>query len=105
MLLLNCDNCDEKKQTFIKNKELQNFKNISNDYFKMNKILNKLLLTGDKFIPELHLKQPEFTYSACRLFTKHRERIQKFRERGNLQHFYRNELGKACFAILFYHCS
>ena len=43
----------------------------------MNKIINKFLLTGDKFTPELHLKQPGFTYSACGPFTKHRERIQK----------------------------
>ena len=62
-------------------------------------------MTRDKFTPELHLKQPAFTYSACELFTKHRERltkrtgerIQKFRETGNLNHLYRNELGKACF--------
>ena len=44
MLLLNCDNCDKKKSTFIKDKELQNFKNISNDYFKMNKIMSKFLI-------------------------------------------------------------
>ena len=54
-------------------------------------------MTGDKFIPQLHLKQPEFTYSACGPFTKHRERIQKFRETGNLKNLYRNELDKACF--------
>ena len=64
----------------------------------MNKIINKFLLTGDKFMPELHLKQPGFTYSACGPFTKHRERIQKFRETGNLKHLYRNELYKAYFA-------
>ena len=64
----------------------------------MNKIINKCLLTGDKFMPELRLKQPGFTYSACEPFTKHRERIQKFRETGNLKHLYRNELDKACFA-------
>ena len=64
----------------------------------MNKISNKFLLTGDKFMTELHLKQPGFTYSACRPFTKHRERIQKFRGTGNLKHLYRNELDKACFA-------
>ena len=51
----------------------------------MNKIVNRLLLTGDKFIPELDLKQPGFTYSACGPFTKHRDRIQKFRETGNLK--------------------
>ena len=49
-------------------------------------------------MPEQHLKQPKFTYSACGPFTKHRERIQNFRETGNLKHLYRNELDKACFA-------
>ena len=53
----------------------------------MNKIINKFLLTGGKFIPELHLKQLEFTYSACRSFRKHPERTQKFRETGNLKTF------------------
>ena len=43
---------------------------------------------------ELHLKQPGFTDSACGPFTKHRERIKKFRETGSLKHLYRNELGK-----------
>ena len=52
----------------------------------MNKIINKFLLTGDKFIPELHLKQLGTTYSARGPFTKHREKIQKFRETGNLRH-------------------
>ena len=65
----------------------------------MNKIITKFLLPGDKFMPELHLKQPGlFIYSACGPFTKHRERIQKLRETGDLKHLYRNELGKACFA-------
>ena len=64
----------------------------------MNKIVNKFLLTGDKFMPRLHLKQPGFTYSACGPFSKHRERIQKFRKTGNLEHLYRNEVDKTCFA-------
>ena len=64
----------------------------------MNKIINKVLLTEDKFILQLHLKQPGFTYSSCGLFIKHRERIQKFRETGNLKHLYRNKLNKACLA-------
>ena len=64
----------------------------------MNKIINKFLLTGDKFMQELHLKQPGFTYSAYGPFTKHPERIQKFREIGNLKHLHRNELDKAYFA-------
>ena len=46
----------------------------------MNKIINEFLLTGDKFISEMHLKQPGFSYSACGQFTKHCEKIQKFRE-------------------------
>ena len=54
-------------------------------------------MTRDKFIPELRLKQLEFTYNTCGPFTKHGEIIQKFREAGNLKHWYRNELGKACF--------
>ena len=64
----------------------------------MNKIINKFLLIGDKFMPELHLKQRGFTYSVCGPFTKHRERIQKYRETSNLKHLYRNELDKTCFA-------
>ena len=47
---------------------------------------------------ELHLKQPRFTYNACGPFSKHRERIQKFRETGNLKRLYRIELHKVCFA-------
>ena len=43
----------------------------------MNEIVNKLLLAGDKFMAEMHLKQTGFTYSACRSFTKNKERIQK----------------------------
>ena len=65
----------------------------------MNKIIKNCLFTGDQnFMPELHSKQPEFTYSACGLFTKLRERIQKLTERGSLKHLQRNKLGKACFA-------
>ena len=52
----------------------------------MTKIINKLLLTGDKFMLKLHLKQSGFTHSACGSFTKHWERFQKFRERANLKH-------------------
>ena len=48
-------------------------------------------------MPELHLKQPVFTYNPCGTFTKHRERIQNFGETGHLKHLYENELNKACF--------
>ena len=64
----------------------------------MNKIINKFLLIEDKFMPKLLLKQPGFTYRACGLFSKHRERIQIFRETGNLKHLHKNKLGKASFA-------
>ena len=63
----------------------------------MNEIVNKLLLAGDKFMPEMHLKQPGFTYSACGPFTKNNERIQKFKDTGNTSYIYKNELDKACF--------
>ena len=48
----------------------------------MNKIVNKFLSAGDTFMPEMHLKQPEFTYSACGPFTKNKEWIQNFKEQG-----------------------
>ena len=63
----------------------------------MNEIINKFLLTGDKFMPEMHLRQPRFTYSACVPFTKHKERIKKFKETGNTRYIYTNYLDKACF--------
>ena len=48
-------------------------------------------------MPEIHLKQPGFIYSACGPFTKNKERIQKFKETGDSRYIYRNELDKACF--------
>ena len=63
----------------------------------MNEIVNKFLLVEDKFMPEMHLKQPGFTYSACVPFTKNKERIEKFMQTGNTDFIYKNELDKACF--------
>ena len=63
----------------------------------MNEIVNKFLLAGDKFVPEMHLKQPGFTYSACGPFTKNKERIQKFKETGDASYIYNNALDQACF--------
>ena len=63
----------------------------------MNNTINKLLLAGDKFMPEIHLRQPQFTYSACGPFTKHKQRIRKFKETGDTNYIYKNELDKACF--------
>ena len=62
----------------------------------MNQLINKFLLAGDKFMPEIHLQQPGFTYSACGPFTKHNERIKKFKQTGDMHYLYRNELDKAC---------
>ena len=62
----------------------------------MNETVNKFLLVGEKFMPEMHLKQPSFTYSACDPFTKNKERIEKFMQTGNIDFIYRNELDKAC---------
>ena len=63
----------------------------------MNDIINKVLLTGDKFMPEMHLRQPGFVYSACGPFMKHKERINKFMKTGDTRYIYRNDLDKACF--------
>ena len=63
----------------------------------MGHVINKCLLAGDKYVPEIHLRQPQFTYSACGPFTKHEQRIQKFKETGDTNYVYKNELDKACF--------
>ena len=63
----------------------------------MNEIVNKFLLAGDKFMLEMHLRQPGFTYSACGPFTKNKERIQKFKKMGDTSYICKNELDKACF--------
>ena len=64
----------------------------------MNSIINKFLLGGDKFMPEMHYRQPQFTYSAGGPFTKHKQRIHKFKKAGDTNYMYKNELDKACFA-------
>ena len=63
----------------------------------MNEIINKFLLVGDESMLEMHLRQPEFTYSACGPFTKNRERIEKFMQSGNTDYIYKNEFDKVCF--------
>ena len=63
----------------------------------MNDIINKFLLAGDKVMPKMHLRQPGFTYRPCGLFTKNKERIQKFKQTRDSRCIYRNELDKACF--------
>ena len=63
----------------------------------MNNVINKFLLASDKFMPEMHLRQPRFVYSACGPFTRHKERIKEFKSTGDTRYIYRNELDKACF--------
>ena len=63
----------------------------------MNNIINKFLLAGDKFMSEMHLRQPQFIYSVCGPFTRHRERIKKNKQTGDTRYIYRNNLDKACF--------
>ena len=63
----------------------------------MNNAINKCLLAGDKFMPEMHLRQPRFVYSACGPFTRHKKRTTKFKQTGDTSYIYRNELDKACF--------
>ena len=63
----------------------------------MNETVNNVLLAGDKFMPEMHLRQPKFTYNACRPSTKNKEWIQKFKKTGDTSYIYKNELYKACF--------
>ena len=105
MLLSRYAICGTKKSRLIKEQEAKGilcslvlcFKcNFIGDY-KMNEIVNKFLLTGDTFMPEMHLKQPGFTQSACGPFTKNKERIQKLKEAGDLRYMCRNEMDKACF--------
>ena len=67
---------------------------------KMNEIVNKFLLEGDKFMPEMHLKQLGFTYSAFGSFTKSKERIQKFKEVRDTSYIYKNEIDKTAFSMI-----
>ena len=114
IILSKCAVCNIKKARFIKKQEAKGLLSnlgirtllsktaILRDVFllqlyKMNDKINKFLLAGDNFMPEMHLKQLQFTYSVCGPFTKNKERIQKFKETGDTKYIYRNELDKACF--------
>ena len=63
----------------------------------MNKTVNMFLLAGDKLMPEMLLKQPGFTCSACGPFTKNKERIQKFKETGDTNYIYKMNLIRLVF--------
>ena len=65
----------------------------------MNEIVNKFFLVGDKSMPEMHLKQPTFTYIACGPFARNKERVEKLMQTGNTFFIYRNEHDKACFQL------
>ena len=62
--------------------------------------MNKFLLAGDKFMPEMHLKQPGFIYSACGPFTKNKERIEKFMRTGNTDSFTEMILTRPVFRMI-----
>ena len=59
--------------------------------------MNNFVLPGDKFMPEMYLKQPGFIYSACGPFTKNKEKIEKLMQTGNTDFIFGNEIDKACF--------
>ena len=65
--------------------------------YKMNEIVNNFLLAGDRFMPQMHLRQLGFTYSACGPFIKNKDRIEKFIQTGNKDFVYKNDFDKACF--------
>ena len=120
MLLLNCEVYDSEKSRSIKEQEVSGLlRSLSiktslskmllvgrllfsrylqvNTRHKMNEVVNKFLLAGDKFMPQIYKRQHGFTYSACGPFIKHKERTQKFKETGDLRCIYKNELDKAWF--------
>ena len=108
-----CAMCGTRKSRFIKNQEAKRllsnlglrtqlseipiFGDILCWEYKMNEIVKRFLLAGDKFMWEKHLKEWGFTESAFGPFTKNKERIQTFKETGNTKWIYRKVLGKACF--------
>ena len=113
MILSKCAICGSKKSQFIKKQEasgllsklsiktrLSKIPILGDVLFyisKMNEIVNIFLLSGDRFMPEMHLRQPQFVYSACGPFTKNKERIKKFKETGDTSYIYKNVLDKAYF--------
>ena len=68
----------------------------------MNKILNKFLLAREKCMPEMHLKQSGFTYSACGPLTKIKERIQKIKKTRDTKYIYKSELDKFVLSMIWF---
>ena len=119
MLLSNSAVCNSKKLTFLREQEAKGLLSnliriklpILSDLpilkailykYKINAVINKLLLAGKKFMLEMHLRQPGFTYSASGPFPKNKERIKKFKEKGDSRYIYQNALDKACFQHMTY---
>ena len=67
----------------------------------MNEIVSKSLLPGVKYMPEMYLKQPGFTYSACGPFTKSKERTQKFKETGETR-FTKMNMIRLAFSMIWF---
>ena len=67
----------------------------------MNEIVSKFLLAGEKYMPEMYLKQPGFTYSACGPFTKSKERTQKFKETGETR-FTKMNMIRLAFSMIWF---
>ena len=121
MILSQCAICGSKKYRFISNQEAKGllrklgvktplskvpywvifcFECVCLIVYKMNEIVNKFFLAGNKFVREMHLKQPGFTYSACGLFTKNKERIQNLKKREILTIFTKTNLIRLVFNII-----
>ena len=120
MRLSRCAVCDSKKLKFIKDQKairllsrleieaaltkiplvgslwFNSIKQVNTSH-KMNKTVTNFLLAGDKFMPEMYLRQLGLTYSACGLFTKNKEKIHTFKETGDLRYIYQNKFNKAVF--------
>ena len=112
VIISRCSICNNKKSIFIlqgsglfdslalntaQNRMKNALWNAFNKIINMNNVISKFLLAGDKFLPEMHSRQPQFVYSACGPFTRHKERIKKFKRTCDTRYIYRNELDKACF--------
>ena len=58
----------------------------------MNEMVNNFLLAGDKFMPEMHLRQPGFTSSGCALFTKNKDSIKLKKQESHHIFIKRNQI-------------
>ena len=115
IILAKCSVCGSKNSKFIKKQEAKGLLSnlgiraliskvpilgdilFSIQLYKISHIINKFLLAGDKLMTEIHLRQPQFTYSACGPFTKNKERIQISKETGDTKYIFTNKLDKAYF--------